>query len=120
MKIEALRIKNFKAFKAVTMQEIPAFCVIVGANGTGKSTLFNLFGFLQDALTTNVTTALIKQGGSRGFKEVRSRNSEGPIEIELKFREQPDDPLITYFLQINEGLEGQAVVEREILKLLKQ
>lgn len=116
MKIEALRIKNFKAFKAVTMQEIPAFCVIVGANGTGKSTLFNLFGFLQDALTTNVTTALIKQGGSRGFKEVRSRNSEGPIEIELKFREQPDDPLITYFLQINEGLEGQAVVEREILK----
>lgn len=116
MKIEALRIKNFKAFKAVTMQEIPAFCVIVGANGTGKSTLFNLFGFLQEALTTNVTTALIKQGGSRGFKEVRSRNCEGPIEIELTFREPVSGSLVTYFLQINEGVEGQAVVEREILK----
>ena len=115
MKIEALRIKNFKAFKDVEMLDIPAFCVIVGANGTGKSTLFNIFGFLKDALTTNVTTALIKQGGNRGFQEVRSRNSFGSIEIEIKFRENSTSPLITYFLQINE-LNGKAVVEREILK----
>jgi predicted ATPase len=115
MKIEALRIKNFKAFKDVEMLDIPAFCVIVGANGTGKSTLFNIFGFLKDALTTNVTTALIKQGGNRGFQEVRSRNSLGSIEIEIKFRENSTSPLITYFLQINE-LNGKAVVEREILK----
>ena len=115
MKIEALRIKNFKAFKDVEMQDIPAFCVIVGANGTGKSTLFNIFGFLKDALTTNVTTALIKQGGSRGFQEVRSRNSEGSIEIEIKFRETSTSPLVTYLLQINER-KGKAVVEREILK----
>ena len=115
MKIEALRIKNFKAFKEVEMPDIPAFCVIVGANGTGKSTLFNIFGFLKDALTTNVTTALIKQGGSRGFQEVRSRNSEGSIEIEIKFRETQNSPLVTYFLQINEQ-HGKAIVEREILK----
>ena len=115
MKIEALRIKNFKAFKDVEMQDIPAFCVIVGANGTGKSTLFNIFGFLKDALTTNVTTALIKQGGSRGFREVRSRNSEGSIEIEIKFREKQNSPLLSYFLQINEQ-HGKAIVEREILK----
>lgn len=115
MKIEALRIKNFKAFKDVEMLAIPAFCVLVGANGSGKSTLFNIFGFLKDALTTNVTTALIKQGGSRGFQEVRSRNSEGSIDIEIKFREKPNSPLVTYFLQINER-NGKAFVEREILK----
>ena len=97
------------------MLDIPAFCVIVGANGTGKSTLFNIFGFLKDALTTNVTTALIKQGGNRGFQEVRSRNSEGSIEIEIKFRENSTSPLVTYLLQINER-NGKAVVEREILK----
>jgi predicted ATPase len=115
MKIETLRIQNFKAFKDVEMVDIPNFCVIVGANGTGKSTLFNVFGFLKDALTTNVTTALIKQGGNRGFQEVRSRNCSGAIEIEIKFREIPTSPLITYSLQINEH-NGKVFVEREILK----
>lgn len=115
MKIEALRLKNFKAFQNTEMTNIPPFCVIVGANGSGKSTIFNIFGFLKDALTSNIHMALMKLGGSRGFHEVRSRNSEGPIEIELKFREKHDTPLITYFLQINER-GGKAYVQREILK----
>ena len=57
----------------------------------------------------------MKLGGSRGFQEVRSRNTEGSIEIELKFRPKPDSPLTTYFLQIGEK-KGKGVVEREILK----
>lgn len=115
MQIESIRLKHFKAFKDATMQDIPNFCVIVGANGSGKSTIFNVFGFLKDALTGTIHTALMKQGGNRGFSEVRSRGCEGPIEIEIKFREKPSSPLITYFLQINEK-EGRAVVEREVLK----
>jgi predicted ATPase len=82
MKIESIRLRNFKAFKEVEMRDIPGMCVLVGANGTGKSTLFSVFGFLKDALTDNVHVALTKLGGSRGFQEVRSRNTEGPIEIE--------------------------------------
>lgn len=115
MKIESIRLKNFKAFKNAELKALPNFCIVVGANGTGKSTIFSIFGFLRDALTTNVTTALMKLGGSRGFKEVRSRNTGGPIEIELKFRPNPDSPLTTYFLQIGEK-NGKGVVEREILK----
>ena len=115
MKIESIRLKNFKAFQDAELTDLPNFCVVVGANGTGKSTIFSMFGFLRDALTTNVNTALMKLGGSRGFQEVRSRNSKGPIEIELKFREKPDSPLITYYLQIGEK-KGKALVEREVLK----
>ncbi len=40
MQIEALRLKNFRAFQDVNLREIPRFCVLVGANGSGKSTLF--------------------------------------------------------------------------------
>jgi len=115
MKIEHLKIKNFKTFKDTEMNNIPSFCVIVGANGTGKTSLFNVFAFLREALMSNVHTALVKLGGSKGIKEVRSRDSEGNIEFELKFRREPDTPLITYFLSIGEK-NDKPVVEREILK----
>jgi len=115
MKIESLRLKNFKAFKDAEMTALPNFCVFVGANGTGKSTIFSVFGFLRDAMASNVNAALAKLGGSKGFQEVRSRNASGPIEIELKFRDFPNSPLTTYFLQITEE-SGRVVVEREVLK----
>ena len=115
MKIEQIRIKNFRAFKDVTMKDIPRFAVIIGSNGSGKSTLFSVFGFLKDAMTNNVTTALAKLGGSRGFREVISRNTAGAIEIEIKFRPKPDKQLITYTLSIAEE-NGKPVVEREVLK----
>jgi len=115
MKIESLRLKNFKAFKDASITEIPRMCVLVGANGTGKSTVFSVFDFLKDALTQNVHIALTKLGGSKGFSEVRSRNSKGPIEIELKFRKDDASPLITYFLAINDD-DGISYIEREILR----
>jgi len=115
MKIESIQLKNFKAFKDVNIINLPGMCVFVGANGSGKTTLFNVFSFLKDALTDNVNVALIKQGGSRGFHEVRSRGSKGAIEIELKFREEKKSPLITYSLTINEK-DGHPIIEKEILQ----
>ncbi len=114
MKIEALRIKNFKTFKDIKLSNLPAISVFIGANGTGKTSLFDVFGFLRDSLQDNVKVALQKRGG---FKEVVTRGETGPIEIEIKFREDAGktSPLVTYSLTIN--LENhQPVVEREILK----
>ncbi|MFA7241493.1 MAG: AAA family ATPase [Sulfuricellaceae bacterium] len=118
MRIEAIRLKNFRAFQNVNLRNIPQLCVLVGANGSGKSTLFSVFGFLRDAMTTNLTAALGKLGGSRGFQEVRSRGSSGPIEIELKLRAdlgRGSPTLITYSLTIDEE-RGKPVVAREILR----
>jgi predicted ATPase len=116
MKIEALRVRNFKAFKDIKLENLPTLSVFIGANGSGKTTLFDVFGFLRDALQTNVKIALQKRGG---FQEVMTRGETGSIEIEIKFRDNQDSkvhsPLVTYSLVI--GLENhQAVVEREILK----
>ena len=116
MKIESIRLKNFKVFKDVEIKKIPKMCVFVGANGTGKTTLFNVFSFLKDALTDNVHVALTKLGGGRGFQEVKSRNSNGAIEIELKFRQDNQAPLITYLLKINEDEDGRPIIEKEILQ----
>ncbi|MBF0426200.1 MAG: AAA family ATPase [Magnetococcales bacterium] len=115
MRIEAIRLKNFKCFRDAKMERIPGLCILVGANGTGKSTLFNVFAFLREAFSSNIHTALTRMGGGRGLQEVRSRNTRGPVEIELKFRVKSDKPLATYALAIDE-VDGQPVVSREVLR----
>jgi len=109
MRIEAIKIRNFRALKNVSLKGLPEVCVFVGANGCGKTTLFDVFGFLQDSLVHNVRQALAKRGG---FKEVVSRGTDGPISIELKFRESAG-PLVTYQLEI--ALQETPVVSRELL-----
>ncbi len=112
MRLESISIKNFRVFREVKIANLPAMCVFVGANGSGKSTIFELLGFLREALTHNVRQALTRRGG---FKEVLSRDADGPIEVELKFRMSSEDPLVTYLLAI--GLrEGLPVIVKESLK----
>ena len=48
MRIESIRLKNYKSFRDASIVDMPSLCVVVGANGTGKSTLFGVFGFLKD------------------------------------------------------------------------
>ena len=128
MQITQIRLKNFRAFQDVVIKDIPRFMILVGANGTGKSTLFSVFGFLREAMNSNVTTALAKMGGGRGFREVVSRNQDKPIEIEIKFRaevdkkaqagkktQKPYHRLVTYTLQIAEE-NNRPVVIKEVLK----
>ena len=115
MKLESIRLKNFKAFREAEMVKIPEFCVVVGANGAGKSTLFDVFGFLRDCLTYNVSRALQTRGG---FREVVSRGcGDETIKIELQYRMTitGKDRLVTYTLEIGQ-VDGRAVVEEEVLK----
>jgi predicted ATPase len=111
VKIESLKIKNYRALKDVEIANLQAMNVFVGANGTGKSTLFDVFGFLKDSLIGNVTQALMKRGG---FKDVVSRESSGPIFFEIKFRDS-DGPLVTYQLEVSED-NGKAVISKELLQ----
>lgn len=115
MKIESLSIKNYRTFQNVELKQMPGLCVFVGANGTGKSTLFDVFGFLKDALVGNVRTALQKRGG---FKEVVTRGCEDQsIELSLQFRLEISGAqrLVSYLLEIS--LENnKPIVSREILR----
>lgn len=116
MKIESIQIKNYKVFRDVIIRDLPAMSVFLGANGSGKTTFFDIFGFLSDALTNNVTAALNQRGG---FREVRSRDTEGDIEFVIKYRSNEEDgsrgPIVTYELAIGEE-NGKAVIRKELLK----
>lgn len=111
MPIEELRIENYRALKDVRFTKLPKLVVVVGANGTGKSTLFDVFSFLKDALAENVSSAVAKRGG---FRELVSRGHEGPVRITLKFRETTGR-LATYVLEVAPR-RGRVVVSREVLR----
>jgi predicted ATPase len=115
MKIQKIRLRNFRAFQDVSLENIEPYTVFVGANGVGKSTLFDVFGFLRDCLRDNVRSALAKRGG---FKEVVSRGYESQnIEIELKLRIKLGigERTVTYAVKI--GLDnGSPIVQQENLR----
>lgn len=119
MIIETIRIKNFKALRDVEIANLPPFCVFVGRNGTGKTTLFRVFAFIKNCLAKNVRTALNIEGGRNGLKEVLSRGHETEdLEIEIQFRLDiaGTNRLVTYRLEIGDTVEKGTIVKREILR----
>lgn len=111
-RIEQVHIRNYRALRDVRLDALTPLTVLLGPNGSGKSTLFDVFGFLAESLQGGLRSAWDKRGRLR---ELRSRESEGPISIELRYREKPDTPLITYKLEIDE-VDGRPVVRRETLR----
>ncbi len=110
--IESLRIKNYRALRNVELKQLKPLTIFLGANGSGKSTLFDVFAFLSECFTIGLHQAWNKRGG---LKELRTRGCDGPIEFELKYREKPKTPVITYHLSINENADGP-IVETEWLQ----
>lgn len=98
-RIESLRVKNYRALRDLNLREMTPLTVFIGPNGSGKSTVFDVFAFLAEAFTTSLRHAWERRNRLR---ELRSRDSSGPIVIEVKYRERPSAPLITYHLEIDE------------------
>jgi len=119
MKIETIKVQNFKSLKDIELSNIPKFCVFLGRNGCGKTTLFRVFAFLKNCLNTNVRTALNKEGGRLGFQEVMTRGVQNePIKIEIQFRMEISQKqrLVTYILEIALNEKNLPIVRREILR----
>jgi len=111
-RIESLRVMNYRALKDVTLARITPLTVLLGPNGSGKSTVFDVFAFLAECFSDGLRKAWDRRGR---FRELRSRDQDGPIVIELQYREKPRTPLITYHLEIAEQAKGP-VVGREFLR----
>lgn len=111
-RVETLHVRNYRALRDVRLKKLTPLTVLLGPNGSGKSTVFDVFAFLSECFTEGLKRAWDKRGR---FRELRSRDSEGAIVIELQYRERPGTPLITYHLEIDEISRGP-VVKREFLR----
>ena len=123
-KIEGFRIKNFRALKDVTLRRLwnqhhaeplTPMTAVIGKNGVGKSTLFDAFGFLADALKSGVEEACDSRGRG-GFERTRAQGRNGPIEFEVYYKEDGNARPITYELAIDIDSAGRPFVLRERLR----
>ena len=81
--LEYLRVKNYRALRDLELKDLTPLTVFLGPNGSGKSTVFDVFAFLSQCFSTGLRAAWDKRGR---FKELRTRDSSGPIVVELKYR----------------------------------
>jgi len=90
-RIEYLKVQNFRVLREVKFDDLSPLTVLLGPNGSGKSTVFDVFAFLAECFEMGLRRAWDKRGRA---KELRSRDAEGPITIEIKYQE-PQYPMIT-------------------------
>jgi predicted ATPase len=107
-RIESIKVQNYRALKDVTLENLTPMTVLLGPNGSGKSTVFDVFNFLSECFQFGLRHAWDRRGRGR---ELKSRGADGPIVFELKYREEPKSPIITYHLAIDEGAKGPEVTE---------
>jgi predicted ATPase len=107
-RIEELYVRNYRALKDLQLKKLTPLTVFLGPNGSGKSTIFDVFAFLSECFSVGLRKAWDKRGR---FKELRTRGTDGAIVFELKYREKPKFPIITYHLAIEEGKKGPYVAE---------
>ena len=123
-RIEGFRVKNFKVLKDVTLGRLwnqrdraplTPMSAVIGKNGVGKSTLFDAFGFLADALSVGVEDACDARGRG-GFERLHTQGTNGAIEFELYYRERRRDRPITYEIEIEQDKSGRPIVTCERLR----
>ncbi len=107
-RIESLKVLNYRALRSIEFKDLTPLTVLLGPNGSGKSTIFDVFNFLSECFQFGLRHAWDRRGRAR---EIKTRGQTGSVEIELKYRERPKHPLITYHLSIDEGARGPFVAE---------
>lgn len=123
-RIEGFRVKNFRALKDVFLgklwneqnaKPLTPMTAVIGKNGVGKSSLFDVFGFLADCLKVGVEEACDLRGRG-GYERLHSKNAAGPIEFEIYYREEFNDRPITYELSIDLDETSRPYVQKERLR----
>ena len=107
-RIEYLRVENYRALRRVEFKNLTPLTVLLGPNGSGKSTVFDVFNFLSECFQLGLRHAWDRRGRAR---ELKTRGQQEPIVIELKYRERPGQPIITYHLALDETQKGPFVAE---------
>lgn len=121
--LEGFRVRNYGVLRDVTLgrlwdqekEPLTPMTAVIGKNGVGKSVLFDAFGFLADALKSDVETACDARSRG-GFEKIRSQGATGPIGFDVYYREHAKAQPIAYQIAIDADEFGRPYVLLEHLK----
>lgn len=121
--IEGFCVQNYRVLQDVTLGKLwntqqvnplTPLTAVIGKNGVGKSTLFDAFGFLADALKVGIEEACDSRGRG-GFQRLRTQGRAKPIRFEVYYRQHRNSRPITYELSIDER-RGRPFISEERLR----
>ncbi len=122
--LEGIQIQNFRALQDVTLGKtlyereqdaLPRLVTVIGANGSGKSSVLDALGFLGDCLAEGVEAACDKPHRG-GFERLRTKDSHDAIKFEIRYKETPSARPFSYSLHIDCNAQGRAQVVYERLR----
>lgn len=123
-KILGIAIKNYGSLRDVKMGQLYSeqngeplgnMVAIIGPSGNGKSTLADAFGFIADALMTDVESAC-DASNRGGYDQLVSQGSNDPIHFEIYYKENSNSRPITYELTVGKDNAGRPYVQNERLR----
>jgi len=88
LKINLLHIKNFKSIVNISIKDVSNFSIFAGANGVGKSNIFEAIEFFKTVIEFDAVNAIKRYGGydnihSRKVRKENARKFFFEINIEL-------------------------------------
>jgi predicted ATPase len=117
--IKELRLRNYRAFVDARL-DLDDVTFLVGRNGAGKSTLMDAFGFVSEAVTDSLGTALERRGGLESIRR-RQHGAGAPsdlsvavgFELEHYGRNMP----VVYGFTLGKELTGpSSMIKQEVLR----
>lgn len=106
-RVESIKVRNFRVLHDFEMKKLTPLTVLLGPNGSGKSTVLDVFSFLAGCFREGLSHAWAARGNAR---ELKTRDCDGPILVEIKYRAGKAQPLVTYHLEVDEGAKGPFIV----------
>lgn len=112
--ITRVQVKNFRNLADIDVQLGP-MTVLVGRNGTGKSTFLDALRFVRDALRLDLDTAISQRGGISAIRRWSPRGRTNDIEIILETKLGTGSA--RYSFQIGTGQKEKRRVKHELFEV---
>lgn len=109
--IRSLTIRNFRSIRHLDRLELGRFHVLVGPNGSGKTTFLDAIEFLRDSLATSPREAVERRAPN--FEDL-TFNRQGGF-IELQFEVEADERVLTYEILLKADADLGVKVHEESL-----